>query len=84
MEPANFRRLWRDIRGEAWAHVQPRSFRTAVATLVAREAGSQAAADQLGHSSTVITEKHYIARDSAPVDNTAFMGGLMVKGSPTE
>jgi integrase len=71
MEPANFRRLWREVRGTEWAHVEPRSFRTAVATLIARESGAQAAADQLGHSSTAITVKHYIEKDNGPVDNTA-------------
>lgn len=77
MEPANFRRLWREVRGEKWAHVQPRSFRTAVATLIARSAGSQAAADQLGHASDEITKKHYIEKNHGPVDNTMFMGGLI-------
>ncbi|MCU1408515.1 MAG: site-specific integrase [Microbacteriaceae bacterium] len=60
--PNNFRRQWRDFRGahnyESW--VTPKTFRKAVATLVAAEAGVEAASEQLGHASTAITSKHYV------------------------
>lgn len=76
IEPGNFRRLWREVRGETWAHVTPRSFRTAVATLIARQAGSEAGAGQLGHASVAVTEKHYIQKDKILVDNTVHLAEL--------
>ncbi|POH58759.1 site-specific integrase [Cryobacterium zongtaii] len=60
--PNNFRRQWRDFRDangyESW--VTPKTFRKAVATLVKKEAGLSAAAEQLGHAGTAVTSKHYI------------------------
>lgn len=73
-EPANFRRLWREVRGEEWAHVEPRSFRKAVATLIERESGSIAASLQLGHSSDAVTRKHYIERNTLAPDATGVLG----------
>ncbi|ALV45801.1 hypothetical protein MB46_10245 [Arthrobacter alpinus] len=68
MEPSNFRRQWREARGDKWDYVQPRSFRKAVATLIERESGSIAASLQLGHSSDAVTKRHYIARDKKAPD----------------
>lgn len=73
-EPANFRRQWREVRGERWAHVEPRSFRKAVATLIERESGSMAAALQLGHSSDAVTKRHYIERNTVAPDATEVLG----------
>lgn len=45
---------------EAW--VTPKTFRKAVATLVATRADDETAAGQLGHESPKITKRHYIRR----------------------
>ncbi len=79
MEPSNFRRQWRDARGEKWAHVQARSFRKAVATLIERESGSVAASLQLGHSSDAVTKKHYIARDKLAPDASSTLDQWVTK-----
>lgn len=73
MEPANFRRLWREARGDEWAAVKPSSFRKAVATLIERESGSLIASRQLGHSSDAITKKHYIERNRHAPDSTLIL-----------
>lgn len=58
----NLMRQWRDaLRGSPYAWVTPTKFRKAVATLLADEVGTKAAADQLGNSEE-IAEKHYIKR----------------------
>ena len=62
-DPNNVGRLWRSARGDGkWAEVQLRAARRAVATLIAREAGMEAAQDQLGHSSPEVTRGHYVQR----------------------
>lgn len=63
--PNNFRRQWRDWRSaskyESW--VTPKTFRKAVATLLAVELGDDAAGNQLGHAKgSTVTRKHYIKR----------------------
>lgn len=70
IEPANFRRTWREVRGEKWVQVEPRSFRRAVATLIERESGSVVASQQLGHSSDAVTRKHYIERSVVAPDSS--------------
>ena len=75
MEPANFRRTWREARGEKWAEVEPRAFRRAVATLITREKDSMAAAAQLGHrGGDSVTWKHYIERETLAPDSSATLG----------
>lgn len=61
--PNNFRTQWRQFREhhgyEDW--VVPKTFRKAVATLVAQIAGADVAGDQLGHvKGSTVTRKHYI------------------------
>jgi integrase len=73
VEPANFRRLWREARGEQWETVKPSSFRKAVATLIERESGSLIASRQLGHSSDAITKKHYIERNRNAPDSSLIL-----------
>lgn len=68
-EPSNFRRLWREVRGEKWEHVEPRAFRRAVATLIERESGSIVAAAQLGHASDAVTRRHYIEANHVAPDS---------------
>ncbi|MEV8176089.1 hypothetical protein [Microbacterium sp. NPDC079176] len=58
----NLMRQWREaLRESPYAWVTPTKFRKAVATLLADEVGTKAAADQLGNSEEV-AEKHYIKR----------------------
>lgn len=66
--PANIRRQWRDARAaagrgdkEKWSWVEFRTMRRSVATLVDSVTGDEDAAAQLGHSSTAMTRRHYIA-----------------------
>lgn len=62
--PNNFRTQWRKFR-EANKYpdwVTPKTFRKAVATIIATETDDETAAGQLGHESTVITKRHYIRR----------------------
>jgi len=73
IEPANFRRLWREARGETWAPVKPSSFRKAVATLIERESGSLIASQQLGHGSDAVTKKHYIERNRHAPDSSLIL-----------
>jgi integrase len=70
LDPGNFRRQWREARGEEFAWVKPSSFRKAVATLIEREAGSLIASRQLGHSSDTVTLRHYIERNRATPNTT--------------
>jgi len=73
LEPANFRRLWREARGDEWEAVKPSSFRKAVATLIERESGSLIASRQLGHSSDSVTKKHYIERNRHAPDSSLIL-----------
>lgn len=67
--PSNVRRQWRDaLRGSSLEGTTPKAFRRSVATLLDREAGVEAAQAQLGHSSSDITTRFYIARQEQVVD----------------
>ncbi|SKU12040.1 putative phage integrase [Mycobacteroides abscessus subsp. massiliense] len=67
----NVNRSWREIRGDDYSWVTPRTFRKTAGTAIEREFGAEAAAAQLGHSSPDITRKHYIDRAISAPDNTA-------------
>lgn len=72
LSPYNVRRTFRDYLVEAAladSGISLRWYRRTGATVIARGMGSDAAAAFLGHSSTAITEGHYIERDST-VDRT--------------
>ncbi|MCC9205346.1 tyrosine-type recombinase/integrase [Arthrobacter sp. zg-Y769] len=73
IDPGNFRRQWREARGEEFEWVKPSSFRKAVTTLIEREAGSVVASRQLGHSSDLVTVRHYIERNRATPDTTGIL-----------
>ncbi|MWB99025.1 tyrosine-type recombinase/integrase [Agromyces seonyuensis] len=65
--PYNVRRTFREILEEAGLsglQISPHAFRRTGATLIAHELGLQAAADQLGHTSTTTTKEHYAERDT--------------------
>jgi integrase len=66
LSPYNVRRTFRDFLVEAGlgdSGISLRWYRRTGATVIARAMGSDAAAAFLGHSSTAITEGHYIERD---------------------
>jgi integrase len=72
LSPYNVRRTFRDFLVEAGlgdSGISLRWYRRTGATVIARGMGSDAAAAFLGHSSTAITEGHYIERDLT-VDRT--------------
>lgn len=65
LSPYNVRRTFRDFlvdAGLADSGISLRWYRRTGATIIARGMGSDAAATFLGHSSTAITEGHYIER----------------------
>lgn len=67
LSPSNVRRSWRAALGADFSWVRPHSFRKTVATLIKETYGIETAQTQLGHSSTRVTEAHYIQRiNSAP------------------
>ena len=58
--PSAYRRQWRELRetiGYEW--VEPRTFRKSIATLAG---DAEKASEQLGHSGSDITKKHYIEK----------------------
>lgn len=66
LSPYNVRRTFRQFlveAGLAESGISLRWYRRTGATVIARGMGSDAAAAFLGHSSTAITEGHYIERD---------------------
>jgi integrase len=67
--PANTRRQWRQALVDTpYEGKTPRDYRKAVATLLARQVGTKAAADQLGHGSEEITKEFYIERQAEIAD----------------
>ena len=65
LSPHNVRRQWRQARkdtGLEW--VTPHTFRKTVATLVDKQVGRKAAADQLGHNDENITKLFYIDNEA--------------------
>jgi len=59
-DPSAFRKHWRRLRDEiGYDWVTPHTFRKTVATLIA---DAEVAANQLGHSGSAVTKKHYIPR----------------------
>jgi integrase len=72
LTPHNVRRTFRDflqLAGLAESGISLRWYRRTAATVIARGMGTDAAAAFLGHTSTVITEGHYIEPDQA-IDRT--------------
>ncbi|QWS68150.1 tyrosine integrase [Gordonia phage VanLee] len=71
--PASVMEQWRKARGEEFVWVGTHEMRKTVGTFAAAAQGSQAAADQLGHSSSRVTERHYIQRITDAPDLTAIL-----------
>jgi integrase len=64
----NFRRTFRvflELAGLEDSGISPRWYRRTGATVLARGVGVDAAATHLGHTSTAITERHYIEPDTS-------------------
>lgn len=81
-DPDNVRRVLRTVRANAgldW--VTPHSIRKTVATLLDARFSTKVAAAQLGHSSTAMTERHYIQRPAEAPDSTAILEEL---GTPLD
>lgn len=68
---ANVRTRLRKVRGEKYDWVTPHSLRRTMGTLIAREYGLEAAAIQLGHSETRVTESAYVERSHVAPDLSA-------------
>jgi integrase len=65
----NMERRWRSIREAAdLSWVTPHIFRKTVATLISERVNADTAAQQLGHSSSTITRKFYIAKPAIAAD----------------
>ncbi len=80
-EPQNVHRQWRAARDRAgFDWVTPHVFRKSVATVIGL-GDLRAAADQLGHSGTAVTERHYVQRTGSGPDARAL---LDVFGQPAD
>lgn len=76
--PNNYRRQWREaLKDSKFEGVSPKWLRRSVATQIAHEIGSEAAAKQLGHTDDEITMQHYIQAQRELVDFTTVLDGLM-------
>lgn len=69
--PSNVRTHWREIRGEDFGWVMPKTFRKTAATAIERQFGAEQSSKQLGHSSPDVTRRHYIDRAHQAPDSTA-------------
>ncbi|NGN84814.1 tyrosine-type recombinase/integrase [Arthrobacter silviterrae] len=70
-DPNGFRKQWREARKAAgFDWVTPHTFRKSVGTILANTQGMAAATAQLGHSSELITRKHYVQKTHEAPDNT--------------
>lgn len=74
--PHNLRRNWREaLSGTPYESVTPRSLRKAVATLLRDKLGAEIAKDQLGHTTSAVTRKHYIQPLHEGPDATEALSG---------
>ena len=80
-DPSNYRKQWNKARedlGFTW--VTPHTFRKSVGTILANSSGIDAAAAQLGHSSTAITSRHYVERSLAAPDHADILQAFGATG----
>jgi integrase len=73
---ANLDRQLREARPDDLADVTLRSLRRLAATTVDRALGVEAASQQLGHSGTAVTERHYIDRPDVGPEVADVLGKL--------
>jgi len=80
--PSNFLQQWhaalKDTRFEGTV---PKTFRSSVATLVKKLASTDDAKEQLGHSSSSVTEEHYIKQTHEGPDVTVILESFNVLAS---
>ncbi|MEO6577544.1 MAG: tyrosine-type recombinase/integrase, partial [Candidatus Limnocylindria bacterium] len=82
LNPYNVRRTFRemvDLAGLGSTGISLRWYRRTAATVIARGMGASAAATFLGHTSTAITEGHYIAPDPTIDRNPAALLELTLR-----
>lgn len=72
----NLRRMWRAARTERFEQVTFADYRKAVATIIERAEGMEAAGQALGHSSPEITRRYYVQRREV-VDYSAVLGEVL-------
>jgi integrase len=70
-EGSTVEKQWRKFREQhpQWSWITPHTFRESVGTAVGRGADIAAAAKQLGHTSSAITEKYYVVRPEVGPDH---------------
>ncbi|AGF73058.1 tyrosine-type recombinase/integrase [Corynebacterium halotolerans] len=76
LDPHNVGNRFRDARGEEFAHIQMKHFRSTVATLIERAYGVEEAARHLGHASPAVTGRYYIRRPKQAGDHTSALERL--------
>ncbi|MGF9753771.1 site-specific integrase [Microvirga sp. 0TCS3.31] len=74
----NVSKQWRAFLGRdaRWLEVRTHTFRKTVATLITRDFDALTASEQLGHSSSLVTERHYIERTHRGPDARMTLDGL--------
>lgn len=78
ISPGNIRRAWREARhGSDLEWVTPHTLRRSVATILEGSVNIDAAAQQLGHADSRVTEAHYIEKHRQTADNAALLEGLL-------
>ena len=78
----NVSRQWRDFqeRDKRWKAVTSHTFRKTVATVLSREFDALTASAQLGHASSKVTERYYIARTHEGPDARASLAAFAERG----
>lgn len=76
LDPHNVGNRFRDARGDEFAHIQMKHFRSTVATIIERAYGMEEAARHLGHASPAVTGRYYIRRPKRAGDHTGALDGL--------
>lgn len=67
-DPNNVSRQLREARGEEFSWVAAHVFRKTTATMIERRADLESAARQLGHSSSKVTQRHYVVKTGLAPD----------------
>jgi integrase len=70
-EGSTVEKQWRKFREQhpQWSWITPHTFRKSVGTAVGRGADIEAAAKQLGHASSAVTAKYYVATPDVGPDH---------------
>lgn len=78
-EVSTMEKAWRAFRKRhpGWEWVTFHSFRKTVATTLERAVGVKDAASQLGHTSELVTKRHYVEQSTMAPDHTALLEQLL-------